>query len=131
MRTEWALMVIPLSRSRSMASSTCACISRAVSEPVSSSRRSERVLLPWSMWAMIAKLRITEWSIDTLILTGKRAGCGASPAGCEGARERVRFFHDHPAHGCRGFWKNDRRGGGARGATRGGLAVGGGLFHTE
>ena len=38
-------------------SSTCACISRAVSEPVSSSNRSASVDLPWSMWAMIAKLR--------------------------------------------------------------------------
>src|ERR1700723_522837 len=51
-------MVIPRSRSRSIASSTWACISRAVREPVSSSNRSESVDLPWSMWAMIAKLRM-------------------------------------------------------------------------
>jgi membrane-bound lytic murein transglycosylase D len=58
MRTVWALMVMPRSRSRSMASSTWACISRAVRLPVSSSRRSESVDLPWSMCAMIAKLRL-------------------------------------------------------------------------
>src|SRR5579875_3510607 len=58
MRTAWALIVMPRSRSRSMASSTCACISRAVSAPVISSRRSESVDLPWSICAMIAKLRM-------------------------------------------------------------------------
>src|ERR1700761_5276256 len=58
MRTAWALMVIPRSRSRSMASRTWACISRALRAPVNSSNRSERVDLPWSMWAMMAKLRM-------------------------------------------------------------------------
>ena len=46
MRTVWALIVIPRSRSRSIASSTCACISRSDSEPVISSRRSESVDFP-------------------------------------------------------------------------------------
>src|SRR5580658_11146506 len=58
MRTVCALMVMPRARSRAIASSTCAGISRAVSEPVSSSNRSESVDLPWSMCAMIAKSRI-------------------------------------------------------------------------
>jgi MAF protein len=58
MRTAWALMVMPRSRSRSMESSTWACISRAVRDPVSSSRRSASVDLPWSMCAMMAKLRM-------------------------------------------------------------------------
>src|SRR5579864_7888472 len=68
MRTAWALMVMPRSRSRSMESSTWACISRAVSDPVSSSRRSASVDLPWSICAIIAKLRMkaasmSEWLI--------------------------------------------------------------------
>ena len=31
--------------------------------PVASSRRSARVLLPWSMCAMMQKLRIRDWSM--------------------------------------------------------------------
>src|SRR5580658_6791151 len=57
MRTACALMVMPRSRSRSMSSRICACISRPVTEPVSSRRRSLNVDFPWSMWAMMAKLR--------------------------------------------------------------------------
>src|SRR6187402_1530476 len=51
-------MVMPRSRSRSMASRTWASISRAWSAPVTSRMRSARVDLPWSMWAMIEKLRM-------------------------------------------------------------------------
>ena len=58
MRTALALMVMPFSRSRSMRSSTCSAISRWAMVPVSSSRRSARVDLPWSMCAMMQKLRI-------------------------------------------------------------------------
>src|SRR6185436_2638191 len=54
---------MPRSRSRSMASSTCASISRACSAPVSSRKRSARVDLPWSMCAMIEKFRMCAWSI--------------------------------------------------------------------
>ena len=57
-RTVWALMVIPRSRSMSMLSSTCADISRAVSPPVAWISRSASVDLPWSMWAIIEKLRM-------------------------------------------------------------------------
>ena len=51
-------MVMPRSRSRSMLSSSWACMSRLATVLVNSSRRSARVLLPWSMWAMMQKLRI-------------------------------------------------------------------------
>src|SRR5258708_33535476 len=51
-------MVMPRSRSRSMVSSTCSIISRCESAPVTSSRRSARVDLPWSMCAMIEKFRM-------------------------------------------------------------------------
>src|ERR1700680_4914493 len=50
-------MVIPRSRSRSMASSSCSSISRFSTVLVNSSSRSERVVLPWSMCAMMQKLR--------------------------------------------------------------------------
>src|SRR3981189_223595 len=59
----FALMVMPRSRSRSMESSTCSCISRWVSAPVISSRRSARVDLPWSMCAMMQKFRMNFGSI--------------------------------------------------------------------
>src|SRR6185437_13437950 len=58
-----ALMVMPRSRSRSIESKTCAVISRWDSAPVSSSNRSARVDLPWSMCAMMQKLRMSCGSI--------------------------------------------------------------------
>src|SRR6266480_130526 len=59
----FALMVMPRSRSRSMESRTCSCISRWVSAPVISSRRSASVDLPWSMCAMMQKFRMNFGSI--------------------------------------------------------------------
>ena len=53
-------MVIPRSRSRSMLSRNWSCMSRLATVPVSCSKRSARVDLPWSMWAMMQKLRIRE-----------------------------------------------------------------------
>src|SRR3989338_2136406 len=61
-----SLIVIPFSRSRSMESRICSCILRFSTVPVISSMRSESVDLPWSMWAMIQKLRMCFWSIATL-----------------------------------------------------------------
>src|SRR5687768_9931727 len=49
---------MPRSRSISMLSSTCSFISRVSSPPQVWISRSARVDLPWSIWAMIAKLRI-------------------------------------------------------------------------
>src|SRR5688500_8297713 len=51
-------MVMPRSRSRSMESSTCSCISRASRPPQVWIRRSASVDLPWSTCAMIEKWRI-------------------------------------------------------------------------
>ena len=56
-------MVMPLSRSKSILSNTWACISLLVRRPVFSIIRSASVDLPWSMWAIIQKLRILLWSI--------------------------------------------------------------------
>ena len=49
---------MPRSRSRSIESSTCACISRASRPPQVWMKRSASVDLPWSTWAMMEKLRI-------------------------------------------------------------------------
>src|SRR5262249_2084911 len=62
-RTACALIVIPRSRSSSIESSTCARISRPVTVFVSSRMRSASVDLPWSMCAMIEKLRMRSRSI--------------------------------------------------------------------
>src|SRR5205814_7837158 len=59
----FALMVMPRSFSKSMESSTCADISRWVRPPVSSIRRSASVDLPWSICAMMQKLRMKRGSI--------------------------------------------------------------------
>ena len=52
------LIVMPRSRSRSIASSVCSLSSRALTACVSSRMRSESVVLPWSTCAMIQKLRM-------------------------------------------------------------------------
>src|SRR3954454_13408019 len=56
-RTARALIVIPFSRSRSIESRTWLVICRGSMACVSSSSRSARVDFPWSMCAMIEKLR--------------------------------------------------------------------------
>ena len=58
MRTAWLLIVMPRSRSMSMRSRYCARMARASTTPVSWSMRSASVDLPWSMCAMMQKLRI-------------------------------------------------------------------------
>src|SRR6266480_1558101 len=58
-------MVIPRSRSSSMESSTWARMARGPTVCVSSRIRSASVDLPWSMWAMIEKLRMWAWSAIT------------------------------------------------------------------
>ena len=63
-RTLWSLMVMPRSLSRSMVSRYWARISRGSTAPQSSSIRSARVDLPWSMWAMIDVLRNRERSMS-------------------------------------------------------------------
>src|SRR3954451_17319810 len=56
--TGWALIVMPRWRSSAMSSSSCSFMSRRLTVPVNSSNRSASVLLPWSMWATIEKLRM-------------------------------------------------------------------------
>src|SRR5688500_7218772 len=54
------LIVMPFSRSRSMASRTWAFMSFDETVCVISSSRSARVDLPWSMWAMMQKFRVRD-----------------------------------------------------------------------
>src|SRR5579863_467291 len=96
MRTACALMVMPRSRSRSISSRIWACISRPVTEPVNSRRRSLSVDFPWSMCAMIAKLRKKRASMQSRpkrILRRHSAPAVASPHGI--AYHRHRVFHSY------------------------------------
>src|SRR5438874_2630852 len=91
---------MPRSRSRSIESSSCSRISRAETASVISRMRSASVDLPWSMWAMIEKLRILLWSMgvrrwysDGGFFPGSRsrsaAGCGVGGLGCDGLLDRI------------------------------------------
>ena len=62
-RTAWLLIVMPRSRSMSIRSRYCARAARASTTPVSCSIRSASVDLPWSMWAMMQKLRMIAGSV--------------------------------------------------------------------
>src|SRR5438874_4632411 len=75
----FALMVMPRSRSRSMESRTCSCISRCESAPVISIRRSASVDLPWSMCAMMQKFR---WNVGSMYLFGRQKRKGSEPPAC-------------------------------------------------
>src|SRR3954454_1109974 len=69
---------MPRSRSRSMESSTWARIERASTVLVISRMRSASVDLPWSMWAMIEKLRMCAWSaMDARRRIGRADWCGS------------------------------------------------------
>ena len=63
MRTAWDLMVMPRSRSMSIRSRYWARMSRGWTTPVAWSMRSARVDLPWSMCAMMQKLRSRACSV--------------------------------------------------------------------
>ena len=52
------MMVMPRSRSMSMESRSCASMSLSATVPVREMRVSAKVDLPWSMCAMIEKLRM-------------------------------------------------------------------------
>jgi riboflavin synthase len=80
MRTVLALMVMPRSRSISIASSICSFMSRSATVPVSWISRSARVDLPWSICATMEKLRIWASSVMGGICGGD---LGASIA-CDG-----------------------------------------------
>src|SRR5579863_4626724 len=83
-RTVCALIVIPRSRSMSILSRNCARISRSERAPVISRMRSASVDLPWSMCAMIEKLRMKERAVG--ILNRGPPGPSASCLRCASAR---------------------------------------------
>src|SRR5204862_2135835 len=79
-------MVMPRSRSRSIESRTWARISRGSTVCVSSRMRSASVDFPWSMWAMMLKLRMWAWSA----MAHERLGAAPEAAG-EEIRDLARF----------------------------------------
>src|SRR3954467_8255112 len=84
-------MVMPRSRSRSIESSSCGRCLRASTAPVTSRMRSASVDLPWSMWAMIEKLRMFR---SGALLTGSRLG--APEAAAQQPADLPRLLH--PQH---------------------------------
>src|SRR3712207_1089394 len=86
-------MVIPRSRSRSMESSSCARMERGSTVWVVSRMRSASVDFPWSMWAMIEKLRMCAWSAMS---AGERLR-GAAPEPAAEELQDLRRLRD--AHG--------------------------------
>src|SRR5687767_13225392 len=70
-------MVMPRSRSRSIESSTCSAISRSARPPHIWMKRSARVDLPWSMCAMMEKLRIRLRVVKAGFEPYKERGCPA------------------------------------------------------
>src|SRR3954454_10195238 len=81
---------MPRSRSSSILSRSCGRCLRASTAPVTSRMRSARVDLPWSIWAMIEKLRMFSagaW------LTLKRLGA-AEPA-AQQPPDLLRLAHAH------------------------------------
>src|SRR3954469_15386825 len=69
---------MPRSRSRSIESSTCARMYRGSTVCVISRMRSASVDFPWSMWAMIEKLRM--WSCAAMRPSRIGGGSARAPA---------------------------------------------------
>ena len=61
-------------------------MSRAATVPVSSRMRSASVDLPWSMWAMMLKLRM--WSSEVTTANDTGCGRGGRPGAARGERRR-------------------------------------------
>src|SRR3954453_20817828 len=68
---------MPRSRSSSILSRSCGRCLRASTAPVTSRMRSASVDLPWSIWAMIEKLRMFHAGA---LLTWKRLGAAVAAA---------------------------------------------------
>ena len=95
-RTFCALMVMPRSRSMSMRSRYWARMFRPSTMPVTSSMRSASVDLPWSMWAMMQKFRMSAGSVAAGVVTvlpsshGTRSGrATAASAVCRAVSGRA------------------------------------------
>ena len=91
-RTACALMVMPRSRSSSIESSTCSRISRSDTVRVSCRMRSASVDLPWSMCAMIEKLRMRESA------TGEAVSARVQAVACRNGGDRAQHLLDGQEH---------------------------------
>ena len=96
-RTAWLLIVMPRSRSMSMRSRYCARICRGSTTSVSCSMRSASVDLPWSMWAMMQKLRMRAGSVAPGVAERRwhggpfSSGGGSSMVPCSPGRDHGRM----------------------------------------
>ncbi len=112
-------MVMPRSRSMSIRSRYCARMARSSTTPVSWSIRSARVDLPWSMWAMMQKLRSSSGGVAAGVM---RAVCAALGIGDNVLLVRVvgagRAAHIVPRAGTEGRTAGDARGRSWPGDTR-------------
>src|SRR5213075_1365548 len=93
-RTACALMVIPRSRSSSIESSSCGLCLRGSTAPVTSRMRSASVDFPWSMWAMIEKLRMLSAGARTRPMLG---GVPTHPA-TDQLPDLARLLESHREH---------------------------------
>ncbi|CCC96390.1 protein of unknown function [Azospirillum baldaniorum] len=107
------MMVMPRSRSMSMLSSTCSRISRESRPPHCWIRRSARVDLPWSMCAMIEKLRMCERSVIGARSPGLGRNIGRTDDARNGGVDRPYGKAPSPFHSFRG-----KRGGRPRALLR-------------
>src|SRR5690349_17055724 len=91
-------IVMPRSRSIGLLSSTCSVISRSSSPPHSWMKRSASVDFPWSMWAMIEKLRMWDCCMGALrkrrrsIAEGSAQGVRVEAGG---AQQRAALVQQH------------------------------------
>src|SRR3954467_12670940 len=86
---------MPRSRSSSILSSTCGRCLRASTAPVTSRMRSASVDLPWSMWAMIEKLRML--AAGARMCLGLILGTPRPPR--DESRDLVGLLEPHHEHG--------------------------------
>src|SRR6478609_2536952 len=98
-RTAWLLIVMPRSRSMSIRSRYCARIDRSSTTPVICSMRSARVDLPWSMWAMMQKLRIASCGVACGCSAMRARGDTSGWVPCVGGQGTV--LQCPTIHGCR------------------------------
>src|SRR3954470_14808473 len=87
-------MVMPRSRSSSIESSSCGPCLRGSTAPVTSRMRSASVDFPWSMWAMIEKLRMLSAGARTRPMLG---GAPPHPAPDQ-LPDLARLLHPHREH---------------------------------
>src|SRR3954469_9343635 len=86
---------MPRSRSNSIESSSCGRCLRGSTAPVTSRMRSASVDFPWSMWAMIEKLRMLPAGARTPSMLGGGGVTPPSPPAAYQAPDLTRLLDPH------------------------------------